>query len=173
MKSSIIAGSDPFSTHSREAVSLRMLMTYLPGLFTDVSSIVYHGNDCHGHAIALLVRAIQQFRAGMLLSYNSMKAHLPGSGAAVSGSVDMDVAYELLATSVAAIAVADRLLTALGDVAVDLLEKDALFYAEEVLKMEADLVDINGWASYYLRQKASIAASILKTTSIWNEWTGD
>ena len=109
----------------------------------------------------------------MLGYYNQFEVKFSDMDACTAEPLDLDLAYELLATSLAALAVANRLLSALGDVAGDTLERDAVYYSSEILRHEASVVSTSGWANYYLNQKASIARSISTTTMIWKTASGE
>jgi hypothetical protein len=87
-------------------------------------------------------------------------------------SPNSDIFYELLGTGLITLVITSRLLSAVGDVQIGALEHDALLRASEVKKLEEELVSTHGWASFYMNQKAVLAASIPATTEIWKATPG-
>ena len=142
-------------------------MTSLPGLFQRTCSVVCHDRESIGPRTQLLIMQIRDFREQMLQYYGHLTDLLPEPGVAPEVSADVSLVYELLGTSLSALAMASRLLTALGDPQQELLEKDAISYATEVGMLEAGVISADGWASFYLSQKAVVAASVHRTAAIW------
>jgi hypothetical protein len=79
----------------------------------------------------------------------------------------MDMFYELLGTNLTTLTMACRLLSAIGDDRGEALEHDAHLYASEVRKLERGLISTQGWANFYLDQKAAKVAAIPDTAKIW------
>jgi hypothetical protein len=139
-------------------------MSRFPGLFREVSLAVCYPQSVSKSDIERLLDKLGAFRADML----KCRTHLHDVIADISRpTIDCSLVYELFATSLVALAAANRLLYAIGSLEGQLLESDALAYAAEVIKMESDMINSNGWASFYLSQKMSMAAAIPTSTATW------
>ncbi|KAH8657980.1 hypothetical protein BX600DRAFT_62056 [Xylariales sp. PMI_506] len=165
-------GSDIISEHSSMTVSLRKLMSRLPGLFERATSIICHGRELPVDMIQKLMAEIRFFRREMLAFHALLIDVFPKSRTALRHWADFNLASELFGTCLMALATANRLLGALGDLHAAQLEADALMYAAEVGKLEDRLLSANLWVSFYLYQKADIASSIFVTTAIWHAIPG-
>jgi hypothetical protein len=173
LDSTAVPGGHMISNRGRITVSSQKLMASLPGLFQSVCSVVCHDRNSSGQRVQLLIMEIRNFREQMLQYRTYVTDQLAGLKVVpLQPAVYLDLAYELLGTSLSALAMANRLLSALGDSEGKFLEKNAILYATEVERLEADMISANGGASFYFSQKAIIAASVHRTVAIWNSEPG-
>ncbi|KAH7311387.1 hypothetical protein B0I35DRAFT_438001 [Stachybotrys elegans] len=168
LKSSETTATKEISERSRVTILFRRLMTFLPGLFRDVSSVCY-GCSCAGRTVPSLISDICSFYEKMRQLYHYVKVQVPSS---YSQSVGIDLVYEILATSLGALSMASRLMNVLGIAMQDDLEQAALVYALEIKMLEADVGPSNGRLSFYLSQKGSVADSVLSTSTVWRTVPG-
>ena len=138
-------------------------MTFLPGLFKDVSSVCI-GCNCARRTASSLSLDIQHFYERMRQLYHCVRAQIPLTYDPFAG---LDLAYEVLATSLGALSMASRLMSALGISGQDNLEEAALAYAFGITMVEAEVGFSNRRLSFYLSQKASIADSVISTSTVW------
>jgi hypothetical protein len=148
-------------------------MALLPSLFQSVSSVICHDREKSSHELQSLVRDIREFRYDMLQNYTQLRKWHLELGFGFDPSKNADLLYELFGTTLMVLATANRLLTALGDSQGSSLEADNLLYVAELEGLESDLLSSNGWVSFYLHQKMSIAASITSTATIWKTAPGE
>lgn len=120
----------------------------------------------------MLIMGVKVFRKEMLQYYNFVQSRLLEQNAERQVSIDTGLIYELVGTSLGALAMANRLQTALGDYDPDQLEIDAIAYASELVELEAKTVSDIGWASFYLCQKAAVATSVIKSAPVWKPEAG-
>ena len=109
LESTTAPGEREVSERSRITVSLRKLMAYLPGLFERVSSMVCHNRDAR-HKRRNLLMDVRRVREQMLQYHLSIEDKFQILQH-VSESADFGLLYELVGTSLGALAMmknADR-----------------------------------------------------------------
>ncbi|KAH8812369.1 hypothetical protein F5884DRAFT_785194 [Xylogone sp. PMI_703] len=155
------------SDRGSAVISLRKLAVHLPGLFKNATTMMCHPDDFSGKEVQRLIARVRNLRQEFLQYHAELEDQIRDSRDFSQTPPNSDLMYEMLGTSLVSLAMANRLLSALGDFQAEQLEHDALLYSAEVVRLEEDMISTGGWASFYLTQKVSIAASIRKTAAIW------
>ena len=136
-------------------------MCRIPGLFKQASLVICHPDSAGKEDVERIMLQTQAFRSEMLQCRTRIENVFP---TALKSRNERDLVYELLATCLVALAMANRLLTALGSPEGPSLEKEVLVDAAGVIKLESDMISTSGWAGYYLNQKATVASGFLSSS---------
>ncbi len=167
LDSIIIPDGGELSERSSISISIRKIVAYLPRVFRDVSAAVCHSNDFSDPQIQHLLSRIHNIRKGLLQHLAQLRSLCLYPESDPSSFTKTDIFYEILGADLIALIMTNRLLSAIGDAQGEEFEHDALSYATEIIKLEEEMISTQGWASFYLNQKATIAGSVPATTDVW------
>lgn len=152
-------------------IYLRCLMTRMPRLMRDVSGAVDDPAAISPPDLDELITRIKRFRMDLRkwrVKYNELVLDTADHQHTAASSVS-DERCELLGASLTLSILGCRMLSAVSMDIVWCLEKEALIYAEQMVKMHIEVDLTNGWAGFFLCQKVAIAQATLRTKDVWKE----
>jgi hypothetical protein len=151
----------------------------MPRLLRDVTRIVSEFDSADLFALTARLHKFRTDLVNVCLELDGMSLRASKSEGTVSS--DADERPQLLGDALSLLIMGCRMLCAISMDASDVLEKEALAYSEQLVRLEGKAAPANRLAGFVLMQKLGIARATLDTAQVWRknpsqtniaEWSG-
>ena len=165
---SCIQQTPTLTDRSEIVMSLLMLKAFIPGKFTDVTSIVCRPDQIGTPDVTITASRLRGLRLDLLGWNNRYAAIRASKPKSLPGGAEYDSHCKVIATYLCCMIISTRLLAALSSTERPELEKMALLLADQMFVLEEEVRDVSVQTTLFLAQTLGVSHSVKMTTHDWD-----
>ena len=154
------------SDRSEIVVELMILKSNIPGLFADVTTIVY-SSDPDPIFINTVIQKIHKLREGLSKWNVNYEYILSNAAPMLPGSAEYDRKVKVFATYLSCLIIPSRLLGALSPTERIDLEEETQIYTNQMLDLELEVNASSSAAAMFMAQTFGVAQATVMTSGAW------
>lgn len=163
---SVVVEDTLISDRSAIVIELMVLKSNIPGLFVDVTSIIYHTDPdpTNLHTIAC---KLQQLRTDLLAWHKDYEYLLSRAPAIFPNSAEFDRRAKVLATYLSCLIICNRLLGAISPTERVELEDETQVLAGQMLDLELEVKSTSSGACMFMAQTLGVSQFTIASSVDW------
>jgi hypothetical protein len=163
---SVIVEDTLISDRSDIVIGLMVLKSNIPGLFVDVTAIIYHPDPDPANIHAISCK-LQQLRADLLTWHRSYEILLSCAPAIFPNSAEFDRRAKVLATYLSCLIIISRLLGAISPTERVELEDETQILAGQMLDLELEVKSTSSGACMFMAQTLGVSQFTIASSANW------
>lgn len=163
---SVIVEDAFISDRSGIVIELMILKSNIPGLFVDVTNIIYHRNSDRLHINAIADK-LCRLRADLYEWHSRYEVLLTSGPQLYPGSPEFERKCKVFATYLSCVIISSRLLGVLSSTERVELEQETQLLASQMLDLELEVKAAFSAAAMFMAQTLGVAQSTIATSKDW------
>lgn len=163
---SVIVEDALISDRSDIVIKLMVLKSNIPGLFVDVTAIIYHPDPDPTHINTIACR-LQQLRSDLLEWHKDYEFLLSRAPAIFPGTAEFDRRAKVFATYLSCVIISNRLLGAISPIERVDLEDETQVLAGQMLDLELEVKSTASGACMFMAQTLGVSQATIASSPHW------